>query len=239
MGQNVKDFSHAAGGNKTMHVFLSGLRGVGKTTIITKVVNGVVADGTVSADEIAGFRTVWLPRRGAEPGAGDDGTGFVGRHIGADSSDAGIAADSASEKRAADALYILPYEAERPVAFPASITRYRPVAERGTANRAPTIHTEVFDEDGAAIVQAAAGSPVHPKLIIMDEVGFMESGAYAFRKAVMDTLGGDVPVLGVMRWERNPFLDEIGALEKVKIIEVNEFNRDALPKRLTEQIFHG
>jgi nucleoside-triphosphatase THEP1 len=57
-------------------------------------------------------------------------------------------------------------------------------------------------------------------------------------KAVTDTLDSDVPVLGVMRWERNPFLDAVGAHEAVEVVEVNESNRDALPARLAAQIFH-
>ncbi|MDR1291853.1 MAG: nucleoside-triphosphatase [Clostridiales Family XIII bacterium] len=185
-----------------MHVFLTGLRGIGKTTVIERVVNGALSGGTVSADEITGFRTVWM--RSRETGS------------------------------ASEALYILPYKAESPVPRAGA----RPVAERDAENQTLMIHPEVFDEDGVAILRAATEGATPPKIIIMDELGYMESDSPAFRRAVADKLDGGVPVLGVMRWERNPFLNAVGTHEKVEVVEVSESNRDALPERLTEQLFH-
>jgi nucleoside-triphosphatase len=187
-----------------MHVFLTGLRGIGKTTVITKVVDDVLAGGSVSAEEVAGFRTVWTRIRGAE------------------------------------ALYLLPYNTKRtvPNVFPVAKVFARPVAERDMTNQTLTIHPEIFDEDGVAIVRAAMAGALRPGLIIMDELGFMESDSYEFQKAVVDALDDDVPILGVMRWERNSFLDAVAGHEKVEVVEVNKSNRDALPTKLAAQIFH-
>jgi nucleoside-triphosphatase THEP1 len=216
-----------------MHVFLTGLRGIGKTTVITKIVCGAIAAGIVSADEIAGFHTVWTNSHAMAPGATEACATESGDHrvhlvnCGAD------AAHNLPGNRGADALYILPYEPSASRLDASDIpTLARPVAVRDVKKQALSIHTEVFDEDGVAMLRAT-----NPKLIIMDELGFMESGARAFQKAVMDTLNGDAPVLGVMRWEGNPFLDAVRAHEKVSVVEVNENNRDDLPAQLTEQIF--
>jgi nucleoside-triphosphatase THEP1 len=73
----------------------------------------------------------------------------------------------------------------------------------------------------------------------MDELGFMELGAPVFRAAVLRALDGEVPVIGVIRLERNPFLDAVRNHPKVAVTEVNESNRDALPARLTLSFFHG
>jgi nucleoside-triphosphatase THEP1 len=233
-----------------MHVFLTGLRGVGKTTIITRVVSGALADGTVSADGITGFRTVWAPARGAESEYGNGDVGFAKGNAGSIVECDENAAHNPMEKFAAEALYIVPYGTGRPESPVHSrsvseqtnrplLSGARAVAERDAANRSLTVHPEIFDEDGVAILRAATGGAASPGLIIMDELGFMEADALAFQGAVTDVLNGDVPVLGVMRWERNPFLDAVRAHEKVEVIEVNESNRDALPARLTARIFHG
>jgi nucleoside-triphosphatase THEP1 len=195
-----------------MHLFLTGDRGVGKTTVVTKIVNTLTRSGTLSADEIAGFRTVWATPRGASNGCA--------------------------------ALYIIPYTPEDdPPERHGGVSDMnarippdaRPVAERDGGNHVVTIRHEVFDEDGAAMLQAATPTP---KLIIMDELGFMEMKANAFKNAVMRVLDADVRTLGVMRKEGNPFLDAIRDHPKVSVMKVDTFNRDALPTRLTSSFFH-
>jgi nucleoside-triphosphatase len=84
----------------------------------------------------------------------------------------------------------------------------------------------VFDTIGTSIL---ASCPINAKLIIMDELGLMESDAKLFQKAVMDALDGPLPVLGVIKPKSSAFLDTIRAHKKSEIVEVTKDNRDALP----------
>jgi nucleoside-triphosphatase THEP1 len=223
-----------------MHVFLTGLRGIGKTTIIARIVNNVVAGGIASADDIAGFRTVWM--------SSDTETASETLYIVPYEMANPVLPMHSAAKREPSIAPVLPVSACESSPAPThiaakrepSLASARPVAERDTANRALIVHPEVFDEDGVAILRAATESMTRrPKLIIMDELGFMESDARVFQKAVMDTLDGDIPILGVMRRERNPFLNEVSAHEKVETVEVDKANRDELPERLATQMFHA
>ena len=70
-------------------------------------------------------------------------------------------------------------------------------------------------------------------LIIMDELGFLESEAPDFQRAVHDTLAANVPMLGVLRTGKHiPWHDEIKKNPQVTLQEVSEKNRDSLPQDL-------
>ena len=93
----------------------------------------------------------------------------------------------------------------------------------------------VFSCDVKAFEQAA----VHllnnfkgAELIIMDELGFLESKAPNFRQSVLDTISGDIPVLGVLRLGDVPWHAEIKRNPRVTLYDVNEENRDTLPREL-------
>ncbi len=70
------------------------------------------------------------------------------------------------------------------------------------------------------------------QLIIMDEIGYMETEAEDFKKAVIRILDGSVPVIGVLRKDSSPFIDSIKSRPDVTVIEVTEENRDELAKTL-------
>ena len=89
-----------------------------------------------------------------------------------------------------------------------------------------------FDEVGASILARSKDAD----LIIMDELGYLESDALVFRNAVSDVLGGDVPVLGVLRLGSVPWLDAIKRNSRVVSIDVNKENRDALPRELVDRL---
>ncbi len=96
-------------------------------------------------------------------------------------------------------------------------------------------YPSVFDSIGTSIL---ASCPINAKLIIMDELGLMESDAKLFRKAVMDVLDGPLPVLGVIKPKHSDFLDAIRAHERSEIFKVTVDNREALPIVLSELLFH-
>ena len=92
-------------------------------------------------------------------------------------------------------------------------------------------YPSTFDTTGAAIL---ASCPENAILIVMDELGLMESDAKDFQKAVMNTLDGCLPVLGVIKPKPSEFLNAIRSHEKSEIFEVTKENRDALPYIIVE-----
>ncbi|MCR4404439.1 MAG: nucleoside-triphosphatase [Candidatus Acetothermia bacterium] len=83
-----------------------------------------------------------------------------------------------------------------------------------------------FEEVGVAAIARALDSK---DLVVMDELGFLELAAPRFQEAVLAALRGAKPVLGVVKQERNPFLDKIRALQEITLVEVRKENRDLLP----------
>ncbi len=88
-----------------------------------------------------------------------------------------------------------------------------------------TLYPEVFDREGTALL--AAEGPFD--LLLMDELGRLELRAAAFRAAVLAALDGDVPVLGVIKPESNPFLDAVRAHPRTVVLEVTAETRDDIP----------
>lgn len=79
----------------------------------------------------------------------------------------------------------------------------------------------IFDTAGVQLLSYAKKSG----LIIMDELGFMETDAILFQKAVMESLGNDIPVLGVIKKADSDFLSEIRKRADVKVIDLDLCNR--------------
>ena len=120
-----------------------------------------------------------------------------------------------------------------------SVHMLRP-GERPTADnllficRAPSEDTVArFDALGCA----ALAQSDHARLLLMDELGPTEAEAFAFQRAVLSALEGDIPVLGVLQQADSPFLQRIAARDDVTVAEVTRENRDRLPQLLLEQ-FH-
>ena len=89
--------------------------------------------------------------------------------------------------------------------------------------------TEAFDTDGVDLLKRSLSSD----LIILDEIGWMESSAEKFSSAIMDILSSDKNVLGVLRLGCETELAK--AIKKdtsVKIIRITEENRNDIVKEL-------
>ncbi|KNF08756.1 putative nucleosid triphosphatase [Gottschalkia purinilytica] len=65
-------------------------------------------------------------------------------------------------------------------------------------------------------------------LIILDELGFMESECFEFQKTIYDILDSSKPVLGVIKDYDCEFLDNIRNRIDTNIIKVTKENRDNL-----------
>lgn len=97
------------------------------------------------------------------------------------------------------------------------------------AHRSPagkTVFPEIFDTYGPLYLKRPA------ELILMDELGYMESSAEVFQKAVFETLDGETPVLGVIRNKSTPFLDTVRSREDVILLTVTVHNRDFIPEKI-------
>ncbi|HJJ31020.1 MAG TPA: hypothetical protein O0X97_02080 [Methanocorpusculum sp.] len=97
-------------------------------------------------------------------------------------------------------------------------------AHRSTAGK--TVFPEIFNAFGPLFLKRPA------ELILMDELGYMESSAAEFQKAVFETLDGKTPVLGVIRNKSTPFLDTVRKRDDIILITVTEQNRDFIPEKI-------
>jgi len=89
-----------------------------------------------------------------------------------------------------------------------------------------------FDVDGVRLLNESRDSD----LVIMDELGFLESGAEVFKQAVLDTLAGNAPVFGVLRLGDIPWHRSIRRNPSVTIFDVDESTREALPQELAARL---
>jgi len=83
--------------------------------------------------------------------------------------------------------------------------------------------TDVFDVHGTEILNASGRRGV----IVMDELGFLESKAAVFQQAVLRHISGSVPILGVIKPIKTKFLDVIRSHPGVVVREITPDNRDA------------
>ena len=112
-----------------------------------------------------------------------------------------------------------------------SVKRYLVARDAGSMRAQRDNITRIFDARGCDILSNAGKRDV----IIMDELGFLESGSLAFREAVMERISGDVPVLGVIKPAHSEFLDGVRAHPSVIVREVSAETRDAEPAWLLAQ----
>ncbi len=125
--------------------------------------------------------------------------------------------------------------------FPAA----QPVSERSCSNAnllgirgaVKEHHPEIFDSVGTNLIRSAKPDGV----ILMDELGFMESGAAEFQNAVLEALSGDIPVIASVKNKPGvDFLDKIRSSPNSVIYTVTKENRDALFDEIikTEPLFN-
>lgn len=73
-------------------------------------------------------------------------------------------------------------------------------------------------------------------LLLMDELGGMEEDAEVFKHAVLQTLRGPVPVLGVIKPKDTPFLNDVRSCPGVELIRLDEQNRDKLVSEVEQKL---
>ncbi|MCZ0862847.1 nucleoside-triphosphatase [Methanocorpusculum vombati] len=114
-------------------------------------------------------------------------------------------------------IFLIPAAGTREDCTPAAHLAHR------VPGRMPEVHEEVFVSCGVPLLAGCSGP-----LVVMDELGWMESSCFLFQEAVFSVLDGTVPVLGVVRDRRLPFLDAVRGHPHVEVLVVTRENRDEL-----------
>jgi len=166
-----------------MHIFLQGIKGVGKSTVIRKTLDIITSRTPLL---LGGFFT-WKGRK-------DDLNLYI---------------HSARRGNESDLFC---------------------VAMAGEGKGKYKCGIQVFEREGVRLLDQSRDAD----LIIMDELGYMESNAPGFRQAVLNIINGSIPVFGVLRLGDVPWHDEIKRNPHVTIYDVNEENRDNLPRELAD-----
>lgn len=95
------------------------------------------------------------------------------------------------------------------------------------------INPQGFERLGVEAIKQALE---RKRLIVMDELGFMELAAPNFQNKVWEALRSDKPVLGVVKMHKNDFLDKIRDGNHVQIICVTENNRERIKDQLQRML---
>ncbi|WP_461614061.1 nucleoside-triphosphatase [Clostridium sp. Marseille-QA1073] len=93
----------------------------------------------------------------------------------------------------------------------------------------PEVFLSSFNEGAFSILEK---SFYERNVVIMDELGFMESKAYRFQNIVLRLLDSSKTVIGVLKKRDCEFLNNIRNRKDVIIIEVTEENRNILLEKL-------
>lgn len=86
-------------------------------------------------------------------------------------------------------------------------------------------YTKSFEEIADSIIRKSINIS---DVIVLDELGFLESNAMNFQKSIFEALDSSKLVIGVLKARSTPFLDKIRERNDVIIYEVNKENRDSL-----------
>lgn len=89
-----------------------------------------------------------------------------------------------------------------------------------------------FDRLGGSIFRASRS---WARLLVLDELGWLERDAAEFRRAVWDSVGGEVPVLGVVKpahQRAGTWLEPLVKRPGGAVMTVDTINRDDLPALL-------
>lgn len=95
------------------------------------------------------------------------------------------------------------------------------------------IDIEKFENFAIKVLQDALSSK---KIIVIDEIGFMQRLSTSFQKIVQDIVSDNHIVLGTVPLDSHSEIDKIKYLKEVEIINLNEFNRNAISEFLVKDI---
>ena len=91
-----------------------------------------------------------------------------------------------------------------------------------------TAFPETFDRYAAFLKEDARNCG----LIVLDELGFLETHAADFCRTVLELLDGNVPVLAAVKPKDTPFLNAVREHPKARVFHIDEQNRETLPAQV-------
>lgn len=95
------------------------------------------------------------------------------------------------------------------------------------------IDIEKFENFAIKVLQDAVSSK---KIIVIDEIGLMQMLSASFQKIVQDIVSDNRIVLGTISSDSHPEIDRFKYVKEVKIIGLNELNRDTISEFLVKDI---
>ena len=107
--------------------------------------------------------------------------------------------------------------------------RQTQVAARRRAEGGFQVFEEAFEGCGVELLH----SGWEADLMLMDELGKLETGCPRFRSAVLETLERPVPVLGVLRQGEGEWLDLLHRHSAIEVLTVTEDNREWVGEQLS------
>ncbi len=95
----------------------------------------------------------------------------------------------------------------------------------------PTTRKEAFDRYAQRL-----RAPAENGIIVLDELGFMETASEDFCEAVLHLLDGQTPVIAAVKDKELPFLNKVRSHENAKCFHITRENRDTLLAQVQEFI---
>jgi hypothetical protein len=81
------------------------------------------------------------------------------------------------------------------------------------------------------VLKKGSGAPEGKRIMLaahMDEIGFMESKAEVFCKAILKLLDGHIPVIAAVKDKNTPFLNQVKSHPNCRVFYIREDNRNEL-----------
>ncbi len=183
-------------------LFLSAPSGLGKSYAIHKALfdSASIFYGVITYKlKTAGATDIFITPVTGEP--------VTGKHISVSKGEPRLVATSRT-----DAEYCAKMGATKTPGAHASV----PASEQG---RFAYIFPDVFDDAAAYIENAQNTAAYAERILLLDELGRLESQAFRFQKTVLDALGSPQKTIGVIQKTSTPFLDKVRQNECVSVLE--------------------
>jgi len=93
-------------------------------------------------------------------------------------------------------------------------------------------NTMVFDQAGVSLLADIPGNAV----VLMDELGFIETNAHDFCRRVLQIMDGDLPVIAAVKTKDTPFLQRVRSHQNALVYSITLDNRDALFAQISDDL---
>ena len=218
---------------KANNYLITGAKGVGKSTLLARLLQEIdckIAGFAAARVNAANGRPLLfelrqsaeLKEKGAAALKSTAGEDFSAAHR--------VEADRAEAKRCQETLEIFN---GAPETFSLSagaddslkLLRYKKIfAFRENTAEKFKVQADVFDNLGVELLRQKA------EIVVVDELGRFELEADKFQKEVFSLLDSEKIVIGVIKAESNPFLDEILGRDDLILYHLEEYNQEQRAK---------